>query len=227
MDFGSILEEIAADLKRPSVFDVTVSEEAIRSRSMEMAKAGYIHTRQSLEALEAYLKGYGIGLIGPVGTGKTMFFRVVRPLNVTVRETGKKPCIVVFGMARTLGMGVDELNDFLEEHKYDEVVLDDVGTEPLYNFYGEKMEILPYILDRRMESPCRTHMTSNLTIRDIGERYGVRVVDRINEMVSVHRLQGPSNRQLRPNLRINEAQERYARTSTDRHTTQKTQENRK
>ena len=153
-----------------------------------------------------YLKGYGLWLCGKVGTGKTLFFRMLKPMRVAVRQTGTPPRIAIFPLLRTLGMSVDDLNAILDEHQYDELVLDDAGAEPLFNFYGDKMEILPYILDKRMESPCRTHMTGNLTPKEMGRRYGARVADRFVEMFSYHQFGGASHRTLRPNADIRRAQ---------------------
>ena len=115
--------------------------------------------------------------------------------------------VVVFCACRILASAVSAACfRTADEHRYDELVLDDAGAEPLFNFYGDKMEILPYILDKRMESPCRTHMTGNLTPKEMGRRYGARVADRFVEMFSYHQFGGTSHRTLRPNADIRRAQ---------------------
>jgi len=213
MNFDRILEELNAELERPRPQEVCVREDALAERARRMAAGGYVHGRESLAALEAYMRGYGLLLSGKVGTGKTMFFRLLKPTAVRVQQTGELPRIVIFSMVKTLGMTVDDLNGVLADHAYDELVLDDVGAEPVFNFYGGKMEILPYLLDRRMESPCRTHMTTNATHLELGRRYGARVMDRLIEMFARFEFKGPSRRTLKPNAAIRRAQVAAARNA--------------
>lgn len=206
MDFDSILAELADCAKAPSPAEVEISPEAVTGRAKEMALSGYEPSKASLTALELYLKGYGLWLDGGVGTGKTMFFRRMRPSNIPVKRTGEIPSIVVFSMPLTLGMDMDDVREFLEEHRYDELVLDDVGAEPVFNYFGGKMELLPYLLEKRMESPCRTHITTNLTPKALGERYGARTLDRVVGMFKRVTFTGKSHRAASPNTDILQAQ---------------------
>lgn len=208
----SIVEEFkdAFDDKRPREIDIR--PEAVRRVVGDMAKHGYEPSPMSVKAVEQYLKGYGLYLCGKVGTGKTMFFRAVSPLPVAVRQTGEPPKIVVLPMSQTIGMSVEDIRDWLQDNRYNEVVFDDIGSEPVFNWYGEKFEILPYMIEKRMfDSPCRTHATGNLLPKDIAARYGVRVVDRFAEMFSIVEFTGRSRRRAEPNRGIRDEQDAVIR----------------
>ena len=209
---NEIMAEVTGALARPACADVIVRPEAVRARALEMARAGYRPTEASLVALERYIQGYGLWLSGDVGTGKTMFFRHLHPLNVRIARSGRVPSVVIFPMVRTLEMGVAALRDWLDDNACNEVVLDDIGAEPVFNHFGGKFDILPYILDKRQESPCRTHATSNLNARAINARYGdERILDRFSEMFVQIPFKGQSMRRSRPNAAIRAAQEAFLR----------------
>lgn len=204
------LEKIMSELKNAidkPICEFNVNPEAVKARALDMAKLGYRHTEASLTALEMYIKGFGLWLSGDVGTGKTMFFKLLRPLNLRFRTTGQIPKIIIFPMVRTLEMSVDDIKEWLGENFYNEVVLDDVGAEPVYNHFGGKFDILPYILDKRLDSPCRTHATSNLKPKAMVERYDdKRILDRFSEMFVKIPFTGPSMRHSQPNAVIRAAQ---------------------
>lgn len=207
-ELNGLMAEINAKLEMPSPAEVSVNPEAIKSRALEMAKQGYQPTEAALAALELYLKGYGLWLSGDVGTGKTMFFQLLRPLNILLRRTGRAPAIVIFPMVRTLEMSVADIKEWLDENYYNEVVLDDVGAEPVFNHFGGKFDILPYILDKRLDSPCRTHATSNLKAKAMALRYNdERVLDRFAEMFVKVPFTGASFRRSQPNRLIRATQE--------------------
>ena len=214
---NEIMSEIAETLGHPSPSEVSVNPDAVKARALDMAKQGYHHNEASLTALELYIKGFGLWLSGDVGTGKTMFFRLLRPLDIRLRMTGRAPQIIIFPMVRTLEMSVDDIKDWLGDNFYNEVVLDDIGAEPVYNHFGGKFDILPYILDKRLESPCRTHATSNLKPKAMVERYDdKRIIDRFSEMFVKVPFTGPSLRHSKPNAVIRAAQALAAKKSSER-----------
>lgn len=214
---NEIMAEIAETLGRPSPSEVAVNPAAIKARALDMAKRGYNHSEASLTALELYIRGFGLWLSGDVGTGKTMFFRLLRPLDIRLRRTGRAPNIVIFPMVMTLEMSVDDIKTWLGENFYNEVVLDDVGAEPVFNHFGGKFDILPYILDKRLDSPCRTHATSNLKPKAMVERYeDKRIIDRFAEMFVKVPFTGPSMRRSQPNAVIRAAQALAAQKASER-----------
>ena len=69
-------DELLKDLERPQedIEPIPFTEEEFKTFATQMADLGYIHTAASLDALQAYMAGYGLLLMGDVGTGKTFFF---------------------------------------------------------------------------------------------------------------------------------------------------------
>ena len=145
----------------------------------QMAERGYEMTPKALEILTDYLKGYNLWLCGNVGVGKTFFFEV---------------------MIETMGWTMDNARDWAVSYKDDDVLLDDVGSEPVMNSYGVKAELFPYLLEKRMQlTNRRTHITSNLGPKDILARYDVRVSDRFVQMFKFERFESKkSRRETRP-----------------------------
>lgn len=72
---------------------------------------------------------------------------------------------------------------------------DDLGTEDTKNNYGNKKNVMTDIIlnryDKKAEYPFKlTHLTTNLTIDEIEERYGNRVLSRFREMFNLIFLNG-------------------------------------
>ena len=68
-----------------------------------------------------------------------------------------------------------------------ELVMDDIGTEPLNNKdYGTDRDLVGDIIrlryNKSQKGYCITHVTTNLDKIQINERYGDRIADRMNEM---------------------------------------------
>lgn len=80
------------------------------------------------------------------------------------------------------------------------IVIDDLGTEdfPLMK-YGTPCNLLADVLDRRYyegfhRNGVRTIVTCNLTDKQLRERYGLRIDDRMNEMFTFATVEGRSLR---------------------------------
>lgn len=194
MQVSSTVTEVMADLSgiiaRPSCAETTVS----KARLLEQAKwmterRGYIHTERTLAALESYIRGYGLYLYGDVGTGKTSFFRCVGTAGIRF-----------FNILRHMATPLERIDEIINGFRNDELVIDDIGSEPIYNNYGSRIDLLPWIVEVRLESPKRTHFTTNLPGDAITERYGARFVDRIKEMCKCHRFDGQSHRKPKPKV---------------------------
>lgn len=175
----------------------TINARVVQIVSEQMAKRGYEMSLKAIEIVTDYLKGYNLWLCGSVGVGKTYFFDVMS--RVRVEEKGMPP-IVKLSMLETMGWTMDQAREWVMDHRGDDVLLDDVGSEPLMNSYGVKAELFPYLLEKRMQvTTKRTHITSNLGAKDIIERYDVRVSDRFAQMFKYERFPGKeSKRKVRP-----------------------------
>ena len=132
------------------------------------AKGYRFTTAEHAKALLYYLKGYSIGLIGSVGTGKTMFFDCVprRPIR--------------FSLLDYITESLEDIRQVFKNYEKDDIVIDDIGSEPVFNHYGDRFDILPIIINWRERLPnVRTHFTSNHTGEEIYQRYGERIEDRL------------------------------------------------
>ena len=180
---SSILEELKGDLSKPCLKESEVLKSSLvaYARWMQTEK-GYVQSEQTLGGLLKYMKGYGLFLMGGVGTGKTMFFRSL------------KSRIEIFSILRHMAKPLNEISEYIEGMRDSEMLIDDIGAEPVYINYGSKLDLLPWLLELRLESPKRTHFTTNLTAEQLERRYGNRVIDRIKELCKVCFFGGRSRR---------------------------------
>ena len=63
------------------------------------------------------------------------------------------------------------------------LAIDDLGTEPVeIQDYGNHLSPVIDLLYKRYDEQLFTIITTNLTPKEIRERYGERIADRLNEM---------------------------------------------
>ena len=197
MDFGNILAEIAAQVAAPSVYERTIPEDELRRVARAMLSRGYVPDERVLAAAEKYLQGYALWIVGDVGTGKTTFFRALPVYQPQGRRDRER---VILNMGRLLGQSVEDVREFLTEHRDDELVIDDIGKEPLFVEYGTRFEILPWIVEERIEVRARTHYTSNYGKKYFDERYGYGLFDRVYTSAYFAEWRGQSRRTLAPRV---------------------------
>ena len=214
---GIALESILASLNLPSCAEREAEVTATRLTRWAdaMAAQGYRHSVKSLEALRLYLAGYGLIIMGGVGTGKTCFFRALARAIARngVQETAR---LAVWPMIGVAGRRLDGIRAELEDMADSEIVVDDIGAEPTFNEFGNKWDLLPWVIEMRMASPARTHFTTNLLPAELERRYGSRTVDRLHEMAASVTLDGKSNRRTMPNSAAVMAYERAVRDAAMR-----------
>lgn len=182
---SDILAELQCVMSKPRPSETAVAKDALIGYAKWMKSAkGYEPSPESISALFSYMKGYGLFLMGGVGTGKTFFFR-------SLRER-----VEVFSMLRNMAKPLDDISREVEAMRGDEILLDDIGAEPVYNNYGSRLDLLPWLIEMRLESPMRTHFTSNLKAEALMKRYGARVMDRVKQMAKCCIFTGESRRKL-------------------------------
>jgi hypothetical protein len=79
------------------------------------------------------------------------------------------------------------------------LLIDDMGTEPVANIFGVKIEPMHQILDARWnwhERGGRTIITTNLKMEAFADRYGDRAMSRIRGMCKVVKLETPDQRRV-------------------------------
>ena len=80
----------------------------------------------------------------------------------------------------------------LESYYKGSLLIDDLGVEKLaFNSY----ELMEQILFERYRNNALTFMTTNLKPGEIGERYGSRIDDRLQEMFNIIKWEGASFRE--------------------------------
>jgi DNA replication protein DnaC len=114
--------------------------------------------------------GYGLFLMGGVGVGKTLFTTRVYPRFL----------LDVFGK-RIKVVSAMEMNETIESLLYKKLlIVDDIGSEQKYQHYGNEIEGFSRLVDLAERDYRIIIATSNLGGKEIVERYGRRVADRIN-----------------------------------------------
>ena len=77
------------------------------------------------------------------------------------------------------------------------LIIDEVGREPMpAKYYGTELNVIQFILqlryDHRRDSV--THITTNLNLEDIDQKYGAYIADRCLEMFNFTEFKGASLR---------------------------------
>lgn len=92
--------------------------------------------------------------------------------------------------------------DALETYTYNKgnphtISFDELGREPiLAKYFGTELNVMQYLFQCRYElrHEVITHVTTNLSLKDVQSTYGAYIADRINEMFNVIELKGKSRR---------------------------------
>jgi DNA replication protein DnaC len=61
-------------------------------------------------------------------------------------------------------------------------VIDDIGTEVIASHFGNQVELIQLLIQGLYESNTGMHFTTNLNLKELEERYGTRVIDRLKQM---------------------------------------------
>ena len=73
------------------------------------------------------------------------------------------------------------------------IIIDDLGAEREARSYGNAPPITDWLMKRYNSwqmGGAKTHLTTNLSESEMQERYGIRILDRIYEMSSLHVIKG-------------------------------------
>jgi len=132
----------------------------------------------------------GVTVLGPVGTGKTWALK-----NADLK-CGVTSANSISGMYASGGM-----EEVKKEFQYQlqgrlPLIIDDLGTEIIMGNYGTKLDVIQWLILECYNRGTKMYFTTNLTIEELTERYGVRVTDRIKESTYIIVLEGESRREL-------------------------------
>ena len=139
----------------------------------------------------------GIAVLGPVGNGKTSFFRVFQKMFYTPNDWNPyqfsiKSCRHISREYLDKEFGGEHIidrygkNSFTNyERKPISFCFDDFGSEDDVKRYGNNVNIMAEILQDRYDlisTGMRTHLTTNLTGKQIRSGYGNRIASRFRAM---------------------------------------------
>lgn len=151
---------------------INVSRERLMRKAARMAQFGYHQDTDTIQALRAFLEGYGILLSGQIGVGKTFFFECV--------YEGRERFSTI-DMNEAHLWNYEKLNDFLNDNQRCDMLIDDIRGD-MAKDYGKTFDPLIVILDNRLNSPARTHITTNLDNDGLINALDYRSVDRIYQL---------------------------------------------
>ena len=150
------------------------------------------HFDAQLNLIANYLTGgskkFGLMFCGLCGNGKTTWAKALQLLASGLNL--KNPInnlYYVFSLwnAKDLAMrSKGNYNDWRNVMRYQLMIVDDLGTEPREVMeFGNVYTPLIDLITTRYEEQLFTIFTTNLTPAQLEEKYGKRIVDRLNEMV--------------------------------------------
>lgn len=134
---------------------------------------------------------FGLLLCGACGNGKTTFLFALQSLINYLRDAG------YFNARENVGMRIinakeithyaqNDYKEYLLIKSYQKILaIDDLGEEPHEVIsFGNYLNPILELIEHRYNHQLSTFITSNLSPKEITEKYGERVGDRLNEMVS-------------------------------------------
>lgn len=152
------------------------------------AKA-YIETESTNEAIEKATKWLtgnhkaGLLLYGGVGNGKSTLSLAICKLIDLLEGNNWNSCISSVTALELANIAMNDKDRFNNIKIATKLVIDDLGTEPsTVKNWGNEISPVTEILYHRYDNLLFTVVTSNLNDKEIKERYGIRIADRISEM---------------------------------------------
>lgn len=128
----------------------------------------------------------GLLLYGPNGTGKTTAIRPYQ--NGKWAETSIRLTMLVQQHGRS----------YLQKYVMHDMIIDDLGREDAtVKSFGDEVNVMHDLIFIRYQAfmnGYKTHFTTNLNWKELVERYGIAIADRIKEMTQPIEFLGDSLR---------------------------------
>ena len=153
--------------------------------------------KQVANCLTANTAKFGIVLCGGCGNGKTTMLKALQ--NLVRRLKILKPNLLpnaghssdnyysftIVNAMHIVQFRKTDYNKFCKLAEADMLGIDDIGTEPAkVQDYGNFMYPIKELLAMRYDAQLFTVFTTNLEPKEIRQRYGDRIADRLNEMTT-------------------------------------------
>lgn len=136
-------------------------------------------------------KKRGLMLFGSNGRGKTQICQNIMPV-IFDHYLNRDYFIVEAKNLSTYHR--NEIDDYKLSYASMPIIIDDVGVESIANDYGEKRDLFSEIVDQCEKEKRLLILTTNLTPKEINERYGLRTLDRLKAIVRAIKFHGDSLR---------------------------------
>lgn len=137
-------------------------------------------------------EGKGVMIIGPYGLGKSVIMKTVLDLSFNLFGT-KHPDEVetykpMFCSSKTLQSVFQDNQNKKKQELYNRPILmiDDLGyEESKIQVYGNNVTPFANVLTHRYDKRKNIFITTNLSLKQIGEKYGSHIEDRLREMCEI------------------------------------------
>lgn len=128
---------------------------------------------------------FGVVFSGMCGNGKTTLLNAFQSAINYLVDTGKLSraygITIVDAKELAIQASKDEVFDYVKKKEF--LAIEDVGREPSEIVsYGNIFTPIGDILEYRYANLLFTVLTTNLTPKEMREKYGYRIADRMNEM---------------------------------------------
>ena len=159
------------------------------------------------EALHAMNAKFGIVLCGGCGNGKTTMLKALQNLvrRLEILKPNLSPnaghssdnyySFTIVNAMQIVQIRKTDYNKFCKLAEADILGIDDIGTEPAeVQDYGNFIYPIKELLAMRYDAQLFTVFTTNLEPKEIRQRYGDRIADRLNEMMTKVVFRNPTYR---------------------------------
>lgn len=179
------------------------AEVAFRRKELIFDEATRSHIEQAaLWLIDAHGKP-GLIMMGLCGNGKTTMMRSLARLIEYITEAtvgyNRRTTVTMLSakeIARMCASADKERKDLKELYSVKALGIDDLGEEPKEVMsYGMIYTPLIDLICERYDRQLTTIITTNLSKEQLAEKYGVRVYDRIKEMLTIITFTNSSYRQ--------------------------------
>ena len=172
---------------------------------VEYRKRTYIddaRIRDNIQKVAEFLTNnnskFGMMFCGTCGNGKTTLLYALRSatnyLNDCRHFEDNHTGIRIYD-AKEVSQIAKNYESFKEVRRVPIIALEDIGREPAEVLdYGNVLNPIIDLLEYRYNEQLPTFITTNLTAKEIREKYGNRIADRFNEMIEVLIFQNGSYR---------------------------------
>lgn len=175
------------------------AEVEYRHRKFEANR--YVETQISImsEWLTGDSSKFGLLLCGGVGNGKSTFVKafqnLLNHLNLRDENSSGYRSMRILDARSITNVCKSDYRAWEALCKERMLAIDDLGIEPLeIQDYGNILSPIVDMLTRRYDKQLFTMVTTNLTPQEIRAKYGERIADRFNEMMTKIVFENPTYR---------------------------------